>query len=294
MQKHLLWIFVCFIVPSYAQTLEKRKFVHNNIERSYLVYVPEMYQPDISVPLVINLHGFGKDAAYAAQHRDFRPLADTANFIVVYPNGTREKVTGNRFWNYGKVMGSEVDDVGFLETMIDSLAVQYNINSKRVYAVGMSNGSYLCYLLACRSNRFAAIASVTGSMSVKMFNQCTPQSPIPVLHIHSTKDPINPYKGNSSSKGIEEVIQFWARANQCNAQPVIETLDNIHEKDGVTAQRIVYTDGIRGNRVELIKIIGGGHSWPGTGKKTMWGKTSKDIDATAEVWRFLRTFERSD
>ncbi|MBX2939051.1 MAG: prolyl oligopeptidase family serine peptidase [Ferruginibacter sp.] len=294
MYTYLTGLMLCMTMQMHAQTFEKRTLAYGNLERSYWIYVPSMYDPLQPANLLINLHGFGKDGAYAARHRNFRPLADTANCIVVYPNGSREKLTGSRFWNYGKVMGSDVDDVAFLEAMIDTIAAQYAINQKRIYAVGMSNGSYLCYLLACRSKRFAAIASVTGSMSVKMFNECMPDTPIPVLHIHGTKDPINPYKGNKTSKGIEDVIEFWAKANGCAPEPVTEMWEDVNGKDGVTAQHILYTGGVHGHQVALIKIIGGGHSWPGAEKKTMWGKTSRDLDATQEVWRFVRQFERNE
>lgn len=290
-QKHLIWMYIFLSFQANAQTFEKKSFTHDGIERSYWIYVPTSYKSENAVPLLMNLHGFGKDGAFAAKHRSFNDIADTANFIVVYPDGTKERLTKQRFWNYGKVMGSTVNDVGFLETLIDTIAAQFNINQKRVYSVGMSNGAFMCYALACQSKRFAAIGAVTGSMSVKMFNSCTPDQPIPIMHIHGSKDPINPYKGNSSSKGILDVVMFWAALNDCTNKMMMK-IDDVITTDGVKAEHTVYTNCKNGFTVEHIKIIGGGHTWPGVASKSSLGKSSQDVDATHELWRFLRQFER--
>src|SRR5690606_16538 len=121
---------------------------------------------------------------------------------------------GIRFWNYGNVMGSTVDDIGFLEALVDTISAHYSIDENRVYCTGMSNGAFMAYALACNSSKFAAIAAVTGSMSLNMYNSCQPQMPIPVMHIHGTEDSTNPYDGTSSMKSIPDVISYWVNINQ--------------------------------------------------------------------------------
>src|SRR5690606_23126597 len=126
-----------------------------------------------------------------------------------------------------------------------------------IYAAGMSNGSFLCYLLACQSDRFAAIGAVTGSMGRKMFNACKPLRPVPVIQISGTKDNLNPYKGNSGSKAIEDVIEFWVKQNQCDPVPQISTVPDVEFNDGATAEHHIYSNGINGSTVELFKVFGG-------------------------------------
>lgn len=278
-------------VTSQAQTTISGSFVHGGITRTYSFYVPAAYVPGEAVPMVIGLHGLSSSGSDFAQYRDFRPIADTANFIVVNPDGST--MLGIRYWNYGSVMGSTVDDVGFLEALIDTLSAQYTINPQRVYCVGMSNGSFMSYYMACKSDRFAAIGGVTGSMSVNMYNSCHPQRPIPTIHIHGTGDSTNPYAGTSTMKGIEAVSRFWVDQNGCDTIPVITPVPNTNTSDGATAERYLYTGGINGHTVELFKVTGGGHSWPGSPMPGSSEVTCMDFDATTEIWRFFSQYDAS-
>src|SRR5690606_31326782 len=116
----------------FAQTTISGSFDHGGITRTYSFYVPAAYIPGEAVPLLLNLHGLGTDGAYQEENGDFRPIADTANFIVVHPDGSFESITNQRFWNYGNVAGSTVDDVGFLEALIDTISAHHSINPNRV------------------------------------------------------------------------------------------------------------------------------------------------------------------
>lgn len=263
------------------------------INRTYSFYVPASYVPGQAVPLVLNLHGYTSSGAQQAVYGDFRPIADTANFIVVHPDGSVDPVTSQRFWNFG-IFGTNVDDVGFLEALIDTIAADYTINSDRVYCTGMSNGSFMCYALACQTNRFAAIGSVTGSMSVTMYNSCNPGHPTPVIHIHGTADSINPYAGNTISKNIQDVVLFWANNNSCNITPSFTQVPDTDPTDNATAEHYLYSGGVNGNTVEHFKVIGGGHTWPGSSiNLTGNGNTCHDFSASKEIWRFFSQYELS-
>lgn len=282
-------LFACALVAK-TQTTVNGSMVHGGLTRTYSFYVPASYVPGQAVPLVLNLHGTSSDGATQAQNRDLRPIADTANFIVVHPDGTM--LAGQRFWNYGNVLGSTVNDVGFLVALIDTIAANYTINPDRVYSVGMSNGGFMSYYLACQTDRFAAIGSVTGSMGTTMYNNCNPARPTPVIHIHGTDDQINPYAGNSTSKGIEEVVLFWAMQNGCDTVPDITLIPDTDPTDGATAERYLYSGGTNGHTVEHFKVTGGGHTWPG-GITTsgIAGNTCMDFSASSEVWRFFSQYE---
>ena len=115
---------------------------------------------------------------------------------------------------------SDVDDIGFLNSLIDFLGNEYNIDLDRVYSTGFSNGGYMSYTLACElSDKIAAIASVTGSMYINQPILCNPERPIPVMQIHGTMDLTVPYIGSNTSESINDVISFWVNFNECSNDP---------------------------------------------------------------------------
>ena len=133
---------------------------HDGINREYLLYVPEAYDTTLSYPLLFNFHGFGGNATDHMHSADFRPIADTADFILVYPQGL-DLDDGQSHWNIaetGEDNKSNVDDFGFIESLIDEISSEYNINQKKIYACGYSNGAGFSFSIACHLNKSAAIA----------------------------------------------------------------------------------------------------------------------------------------
>lgn len=288
----LLYLLLSAQNHAACQTTIEGSFLHGGIVRTYSYYVPATYNHSNAVPLVIRLHGFGSNGAEHARRGDFRPIADTANFIVAHPDGSVEKLTKKRFWNFGRVMGSSVDDVSFIQELIDTISARLSIDQSRIYAVGMSNGSFLCYQLACKSDRIAAIGCVTGSMGKKMFDECQPSRGVPVMQIYGTKDNINHHRGNLTIKSMEDVTNFWVEKNNCSKDPSVVHVTDINPEDGATAIHYRYASAEGGEPVEIIKVVGGGHTWPGFYNPKARGNTCMDFDATVEIWRFLRNHIR--
>jgi polyhydroxybutyrate depolymerase len=291
MKPTYLFLMILFFVgkQTHSQTTINGSFVHDGITRTYSFYVPAIYTPGQSVPIIIGLHGTSSSGTQFAQYRDFRPIADTANFIMVHPDGTT--LFGQKFWNYGNIFGSTVDDVGFIEALIDTISAHYSVNQNRIYSAGMSNGGFMTYYLACQTNRFAAIGSVTGSMGTTMYNTCNPLRPTPSIHVHGTSDPINPYAGNSTSKSIPSVIKFWVNQNGCDTIPAVTQVPNTNTTDGATAERHLYANGLNGHTIEHFKVTGGEHTWPGCPMPASNDVTCMDFDARIELWRFFRQYE---
>lgn len=292
-----LLLIISFIVTGYAikaQTTINGSFVHGGITRTYSFYVPASYTAGQAVPLVLNLHGYTSNGSEQSIYGNFKPIADTANFIVVHPDGTIEPSSSERFWNLG-IIGSNVDDIGFLEALVDTISAHYTINQNRVYSTGMSNGGYMSYYLSCQSDKFAAVGSVTGSMSVPMYNACNPANPIPAIQIHGTTDPVVPYTGNTTSKAVEDVVAFWVNKNGCVPTPAITQVPNINTTDGATAERYLYSGGNNGHTVEFFKVTAGGHTWPGAPIPLPGsGNTCMDFSASKEIWRFFSQYELSN
>jgi polyhydroxybutyrate depolymerase len=241
------------------------------------------------VPLILNFHGFGSNANEQMFYGDFRDIADTEGFLLVHPEGTT--FIGNQFWNVGfPGISSTIDDVGFTEALIDELATLYTINLDRVYATGMSNGGFMSFLLACQlSEKIAAVASVTGSMTQDTFNECNAQLPTPVLQIHGTEDDVVLYNGNTLSIPIADVISYWVDYNNCETTPSTTTLPDLDVSDGSTVEHSVYENSDNGITTEHMKVIGGGHTWPGSVLNT--AGTNQDIDASMEIWLFFSRYD---
>lgn len=274
---------------SFTQQTISTSMTHDGVERDYILYVPASYSGDSPVPLIFNFHGYGSNATEQMFYGDFRPIADTANFIVVHPEGTL--LNGITHWNVGGwTLGSTTDDVGFTEAMIDTITAVYNINSDRIYATGMSNGGFMSFLLACQlSEKIAAIASVTGSMTPEIYNDCNAQHPTPILQMHGTIDPVVPYNGANWTKSINDVLAYWVDYNNCNTTATTVDLANTTIVDASTVDHIVYDEGNNSATVEHFKVSGGGHTWPGSA--IVLAGTNYDIDASDEIWKFFSRYD---
>ncbi len=256
------------------------------LTRQYSLYVPASYNPQTASPLVLNLHGYTSSNWQQELYSNMNPIADTAGFLIVYPQGTTD-ASGNTFWNVG-FFPSSIDDTGFLLALIDSISDNYNINQNRIYSTGMSNGGFMSYQLACESGRIAAIASVTGSMTHQTFGDCAPQVPIPVMQVHGTADPTVPYAGNTLFLPVEDVVEYWVNINQCNPVPSVTNVPNTNILDGATAEHSLYSGGVNDATVEFYRIINGGHTWPGASITV--GVTCMDFNASKEIWRFFSQY----
>ena len=285
----VILLFTGFVFSSTAQQTINASITHDGIERDYILYVPEIYDGSTAAPLVLNFHGFGSSASQQMFYGDFRDIADTEGFLLAHPEGTT--FIGNQFWNVGfPGLSSNIDDVGFTEALIDELATLYAIDLDRVYATGMSNGGFMSFLLACQlSEKIAAVASVTGSMTQDTFDDCNAQHPTPVLQIHGTEDDVVLYNENNLSLPIPDVISYWVDHNNCETTPTTTTLPDVDVSDGSTLEHSVYEDGDNGVTTEHMKVIGGGHTWPGSVLNT--AGTNQDIDASMEIWLFFSRYD---
>ena len=282
--KKLIIIFFCLFSITIAQETLKESIVHDDLVRDYIVHIPSSYDNKVPIPLELCFHGYGGTAS-GISYTNFNDVSDTANFIVVYPQGTLLKRKSH--WNVGGwTLDSKIDDVGFISSLLDSLSERYNINQSRIYSTGMSNGGYMSFLLACQlSDRIAAIASVTGSMTPQTYNLCNPQRPIPVLQIHGTNDQKVPYKGNRKwSLSINKVLEYWINQNNCDITPFEMSFPDINNSDESNVHRLSWLNGDNSVITDHIIVNGGGHDWFG-----VWG--NMDINSTAEIWKFFSQYD---
>jgi len=141
------------------------------------------------------------------------------------------------------------------------------------------------------SEKIAAVASVTGSMTPETYALCNPQHPTPVLQIHGTSDADVPYDGVFWSRSIDDVISYWVNYNNCDTDPTITSFQDIDSLDGSTVEHFVYSGGDNGVTTEHMKVTGGNHTWSGADIDLPGLNTNQDINASIEVWKFFSRFD---
>jgi len=225
------------------------------LSRTYRVYKPTGLPA--AAPLVVMLHGGFGSGEQAEKSYGWDQLADSAKFIVAYPDGL------GRAWNVHGCCGRPAKDgVGFVTAM-----------------VGISNGGMMSYTLACTSGILAAI----GPDSATQLDACTAPHPTSVMHIHGTADLLIPYNGGHglgvvNGPSVADVNASWRNIDQCG-QPALST-------DGPVTTSTAECPGNRS--VVLVTIDGGGHQWPGgTTFLERGDTTSQALNATETLWQFF-------
>lgn len=260
-------------------------FVSAGEKRTYLLHVPRTYDRTKAAPLVISMHGAGGWPAQQMEVSRWNDLADREGFIVVYPSGVDGAPRIFRVLN-----GPGLDkDVQFTADLIDKLERDYNIDPTRIYANGLSNGGGMTFVLSCKmADRIAAFGIVAGAQTLPAI-WCRSDRPAPVIVFHGTADPVVPFNGGVSwisTQQFPDLQRFfisWAKRNRCAEQP-------IDSRISAHVTRRAFVDCADGADVLFYIIRDGGHSWPSGGPLPEWlvGSTTKEIDATKEMWMFFQ------
>jgi polyhydroxybutyrate depolymerase len=301
----------------------------DGLTRTFLVHVPSGYDGSRALPLVLAFHGAGGDAEKTAGITGWDRKADLEKFIVAFPNGLPPNperppsfLRNPQRWNAGSRRGAASrpaqDDVAFSSTIIDTIGDNYNLDSKRIYATGFSNGAAMCWRLGVDlSNRIAAIGPVAGYLAVQ---DPQPEKAVPAIVIACLNDPLIPIDGGivkdiwsrqeRNRPSVREVVKQYAVLCGCQPEPI-----SIHENDGVT--RIMYRpeqNGLEQNGPEnngpgtsvpgksgpgkgeaevlFYTIADAGHSYPGGREflsERIVGKPTDKLNATDEIWEFFKT-----
>lgn len=256
--------------------------VRSDLPRTYKVQLPNDYGEQKQYPLLFVLHGYHYENQGMPEYSGFDKFVDR-DCIVVYPHGLKEENGTNYFWNSGGGLAKNyggVDDVQFIEDLIDTLPNRYAIDRNRIFIVGHSNGGMMCYRLAMElSDKITAMANLAGSM---MFDTIRPEVPVPILHIHGTADPAVPLAGSTHSEWpflpTDEVLSRWAEWNRCN--PVADTLANTP-----SYLYLQWSDAEDKHNVIGCFIKGQGHDWAEI-TKSGW-------NLAEHIWSFFTTGELS-
>ena len=298
-----LTLWACMANPgeSLGSGDHKRTLDVGGRERHYLVHVPKDYDGRKPWPVVLAFHGGGSHAEQMIEFSGLNDKADEAKFVVVYPAGTGRlprMLTFNAGNCCGYAQAQQVDDVGFVNKLLDDLGTVLKVDEDRVFATGMSNGGLISYRLAAElSHRIAAIAPVGGPMGT---DTCRPSRPVPVVHFHGIQDEFAPFAGGTGTKSlsrthffsVEHSIQNWVKANGCPVEPKVEKLTSKVD-DGTSITRKTYGPGKQKAEVVLYEIEGAGHTWPGREPRLNFlGKTRQNLSANDVMWEFFQRHPR--
>lgn len=268
-----------------------RHLTHNGLARSYILYLPATANWSRPLPLVLVFHGGTGNAQSAIRMSGFNAIADQNGFAVVYPDGTG-RLSDDKLltWNGGACCGyaqeNNTDDVGFARAVVTDVQSLVAIDSRRIYATGLSNGAIMSHRLACEAaDLFAAIAPVAGTLN---FAPCQPARPVSVIEFHGTADQHIPYESGFGPQSLVKVdfasvansVEFWAGADGCKSPPQTNSFGDIRHE--------IWTNCADSASVELYTIIGGGHAWPGGGDG--WpgsDQPTATISASQLIWDFF-------
>lgn len=288
-------------MPQLTGQIEPGALSHDGRTRSWRAYVPGTRAA--SPALVIVLHssmGSGQQAREMFGY-DFDVLADHHGFVVAYPNG----VDGH--WNEAKVQGPfaakqwKIDDVGFLQALVDQLVSRHGIDRSRVYVAGVSNGGSMALRLALEAPEFArAYAVVAASLPAPGNMTASPANrAVSMLIMNGTNDPLNPWDGGDvvlhgvwGNRGpvisTRASVDYFRGLARLDDAPRVTLLPDRDPGDSSSVERSLWTAPGK-HRVALYAIKGGGHDvpHPGTYGRRLLGHSNRDIHAANEIWEFF-------
>ena len=237
-------------------------------DRPVTLQVPPGYDPSKPTPLVLLIHAYGVDGPIQEAYFHAGAIVTTGGALLLAPDGTKDP-SGNRFWNATpgccNLYGSSVDDDGYLKGLLHDVRAAYNVDPKRIFAMGHSNGAFMAHRLACDdSTEIAGIVSLAGETYLNP-SDCTPTAPVSVLQIQGTADAVIPYGGGQVSvqafPGAIETVNDWQPRDGCAPglvdDPTPLDLDSVLIGAETTAGRFSGCTGSSG--VELWTIQGGSH-----------------------------------
>ncbi len=282
----LLPVVLFMICTSLHAQWTYKSFEFGGITREYKVYLSPNYDPSVPASLLLTLHGVVNDMDYFGSR--FSNIADTANIIVISPQGISDLIVGTA-WNSGAgTLGyypnASIDDVGFMNALVDTAEANYSIDPTRIYICGFSMGGFMTERMALQSNqKFAAFASMSGTIG-SAITELNPGCTLPIAHFHGTLDNTVFYILNPYGIDADSLVHFWVLNNGCNPTPEYTALPDI-AADNITIDRFDYTNGSPESEVLFYRMNGAGHG--------LLDLPENDISEAMEVWMFFRRHQKS-
>lgn len=303
LKSQLILLCLFYIQSTFAQSkhnpgLHTDSMAFEGLQRKYMYYIPTGIDKSQNIPVVFFLHGYGASAQIGVNvlGPQFHARAERDKAIVVYPEAT------SKHWN-DKLGGSfpltdQVNDVGYISSLIDLFIKYFKANPKRIYFSGSSNGGMMTYRLSCDiPEKIRAIAPFVSTISPQVAAKFTKAKPIPIIVTSGTADSIIKWNGGpvkvTRTPGLlsgDDNIAYWKTRNGVKNKARITHLKDIEPGDNSTVEIQHYKGK---NDVILYKIIGGAHTHPTLrepGKPLVAGK-NMDYNSFETVWDFMMSYK---
>jgi len=272
----------------------ERRIAVDERQRKYLIHVPALYRKNKAAAVVLNFHGGASNAYQQRQRSRMDRTSDDKGFIVVYPDGMGYR-NGKHSYNVGPGYGfpwkNKIDDVHFVEILLDDLAKLFHVDPERIYSTGFSNGAMMCYRLAADlPERIAAIAPVSGSLPLDYLSF---EKPISIIHFHGLEDRQYPFAGGMGQRvfsnqplfefaSVKGTLDWYIKKNNCP----VKTAKTSRKGKAVCR---VFGPGNGGAEVVLWTLEDGGHTWPnGDHRIKQLGNVNLDVKPNELMWEFFK------
>ncbi len=260
----------------------------DGVQRGYRINVPVGYQPGKPTPLVMTFHGRGLDASLHFLLTEIAANSDANNYIAVAP-----EVPGGSWQVDWTAATPTSPQLGYADAVRADVEANLCVDPTKRYASGLSSGSSMVFLLACRPQRdYAAF----GGVALTFYSPASDSAPpAPIIYFHGTSDPTVPYNGGDVPgvrlPSAPEAIAGWVAHNKCTAGPATQTIADVSLQQ--------WTSCAADADVDFYTVNGGGHTWPGmpagiaAGVEQQYGKTTSAVAATQLMWTFFSRYQLS-
>lgn len=191
------------------QLFEKRTYTdtdkYENATLPYRLHVPEDYDPQVSYPVVLFLHGAGErgndNEVNLARNNTLPDLAKDSDkpCIIVVPQCPANQQWVNTPWANGNYVQDNIPmstPLSMVKDLLDNIEEEYNIDRNREYIMGVSMGGFGTWDMITRyPDRFAAAIPICGGADPTKTELI---KNMPIWTFHGTADTDVPYKGTKA------------------------------------------------------------------------------------------------
>ncbi len=273
--------------PNTDENISNYKIRVQDLNREFSFFRPA--NPELKkLPLVIDFHGASGVVAPSFALDAWVALAKKEKFFLLKPQAVSDQMNSYTYWNVGWDVGR--NDVYFVQTLLDLIVKQQDIDIDRIYVTGMSSGGHMAFFTArALQDRIAAVAPISGSIMTTRLPAYSFNRPMPICNINGDIDPVVKISGGDWYASWDLILIIWMSNNKVDRTPIITNLSDTNKLDGSTVTKYEYRGLTNASDIDYYRINGGGHSIPG-----IEPEANQDINAYEVIWEFFKKHKLSD
>lgn len=311
----LLWLLLP-AAPARAGSWANGTVTNSFGSRSYKLWIPDGHKSKTQMPLVMMLHGCTQTPDDFAAATQMNSVADKQNFLVVYPEQTKE-ANPLKCWNWfdSSHQARGQGEPSLLAEVVNHVHAGYKVDSRRVFVAGFSAGGAMAVIMgATYPELFAAIGvhsgiaykaatNLSGAMPV-MAQGGTDAARLGQLAFEAMGDTKHIMRvilfqgakdGAVATVNADQVIIQWAQTNDyIDDGKDNNSVDDVADKTtegsiagGYAYKKYIYNDRSRKPLMEKWIVPDLKHAWSGGAAGASY-TDPKGPNAAQEMWRFFR------